>query len=145
MAKGELLRRFREQGNAVLLGTGSFWEGVDVRGEALSCVIIDKLPFASPGDPVVAARIDAMKARRQNPFIRYQLPSAIIAMKQGAGRLIRDEADTGLLMVCDPRLVGRPYGQLFLQSMPPMRRTRSLEEVKEFFAMLDTINEAART
>jgi ATP-dependent DNA helicase DinG len=145
MAKGELLRRFRELGNAVLLGTGSFWEGVDVRGEALSCVIIDKLPFASPGDPVVAARIDAMKSRGRNPFVSYQLPSAIIAMKQGAGRLIRDETDTGVLMVCDPRLVGRPYGQLFLQSMPPMRRTRSLSEVKEFFALLDSMDEAART
>lgn len=144
MAKAELLRRFREHGNAILLGTGSFWEGVDVRGEALSCVIIDKLPFASPGEPVVAARIDAYKARGRNPFISYQLPGAIIAMKQGAGRLIRDETDTGVLMVCDPRLVGRPYGQLFLQSLPPMRRTRSLAEVREFFALLDTMtNEAA--
>jgi ATP-dependent DNA helicase DinG len=144
MAKAELLRRFREHGNAILLGTGSFWEGVDVRGEALSCVIIDKLPFASPGEPVVAARIDAYKARGRNAFISYQLPGAIIAMKQGAGRLIRDETDTGVLMVCDPRLVGRPYGQLFLQSLPPMRRTRSLTEVREFFALLDTMtNEAA--
>lgn len=144
MAKGELLRRFREHGNAILLGTGSFWEGVDVRGEALSCVIIDKLPFASPGEPVVAARIDAMKSRGKNPFVSYQLPGAIIAMKQGAGRLIRDEQDTGVLMVCDPRLVGRPYGKLFLQSLPPMRRTRSLEEIKAFFVMLDSIHEAAR-
>lgn len=139
MAKGELLRRFREHGNAILLGTGSFWEGVDVRGEALSCVIIDKLPFASPGEPVVAARIDAMKARGRNPFVSYQLPGAIIAMKQGAGRLIRDETDTGVLMVCDPRLVGRPYGRLFLQSLPPMRRTRDLQEVRDFFALLDTM------
>jgi ATP-dependent DNA helicase DinG len=144
MAKGELLRRFREHGNAVLLATGSFWEGVDVRGEALSCVIIDKLPFASPGEPVVAARIDAYKARGRNPFVSYQLPGAIIAMKQGAGRLIRDETDTGVLMVCDPRLVGRPYGQLFLQSLPPMRRTRSLAEVRDFFALLDSIQTANR-
>ena len=139
MAKGELLRRFREHGNAILLGTGSFWEGVDVRGEALSCVIIDKLPFAAPNDPVVAARIDAFKAQGNNPFVSYQLPGAIIAMKQGAGRLIRDENDTGVLMVCDPRLVGRPYGQLFLQSLPPMRRTRSLHEVQDFFALLETM------
>lgn len=139
MAKAELLRRFREQGNAILLATGSFWEGVDVRGEALSCVIIDKLPFASPGEPVVAARIDAYKARGRNAFVSYQLPGAIIAMKQGAGRLIRDENDTGVLMVCDPRLVGRPYGQLFLQSLPPMRRTRSLTEVQDFFALLDSM------
>jgi ATP-dependent DNA helicase DinG len=144
MAKAELLRRFREHGNAVLLATGSFWEGVDVRGEALSCVIIDKLPFASPGEPVVAARIDAYKARGRNPFISYQLPGAIIAMKQGAGRLIRDETDTGVLMVCDPRLVGRPYGQLFLQSLPPMRRTRSLEEVRDFFTLLDSMKTAER-
>jgi ATP-dependent DNA helicase DinG len=140
MAKAELLRRFREAGNAVLLGTGSFWEGVDVRGEALSCVIIDKLPFASPGEPVVAARIDAYKARGRNPFISYQLPSAIIAMKQGAGRLIRDVDDFGVLMVCDPRLVGRPYGQLFLQSLPPMRRTRDLGEVQGFFEFLDSLD-----
>lgn len=142
MAKGELLRRFREHGNAVLLATGSFWEGVDVRGEALSCVIIDKLPFASPGEPVIAARIDAYKARGRNPFASYQLPGAIIAMKQGAGRLIRDEADTGVLMICDPRLVGRPYGQLFLRSLPPMRRTRSLDEVRAFFALLDSMKDA---
>jgi ATP-dependent DNA helicase DinG len=141
MAKAELLKRFREHGNGVLLGTGSFWEGVDVRGEALSCVIIDKLPFASPGEPVIAARIDAYKARGRNPFVSYQLPGAIIAMKQGAGRLIRDETDTGVLMVCDPRLVGRPYGQLFLQSLPPMRRTRSLDEVREFFSMIDSMSD----
>ncbi|MES2917348.1 MAG: ATP-dependent DNA helicase [Pseudomonadota bacterium] len=143
MAKGELLRRFREHGNAVLLATGSFWEGVDVRGEALSCVIIDKLPFASPGDPVVSARIDAYKARGRNPFMTYQLPGAIIAMKQGAGRLIRDEADTGVLVVCDPRLVGKPYGALFLKSLPPMRRTRALAEVRDFFALLDSMKDAA--
>jgi ATP-dependent DNA helicase DinG len=140
MAKAELLRQFREHGNAVLLGTGSFWEGVDVRGEALSLVIIDKLPFASPTEPVVAARIDAYKARGRNPFISYQLPAAIIAMKQGSGRLIRDVDDFGVLMVCDPRLVGRPYGQLFLQSLPPMRRTRDLGEVQAFFTFLDGLD-----
>lgn len=143
MAKAELLRQFRAAGNAILLGTGSFWEGVDVRGEALSCVIIDKLPFASPTEPIVAARIDAYKARGRNPFNSYQLPASIIAMKQGAGRLIRDTGDFGVLMACDPRLVGRPYGQLFLQSLPPMRRTRSLNEVKAFFEFLDTLDRSA--
>lgn len=140
--KAELLRRFRELGNAVLLGTGSFWEGVDVRGEALSLVIIDKLPFASPGDPVVAARIDAYKARGGNPFFTFQLPAAIIALKQGAGRLIRDVDDEGVLVVCDNRLTGRPYGKLFLQSLPPMRRTRGLDEVAAFFHRLDQDREA---
>lgn len=142
--KAELLRRFSAEtpeGSAgtVLLATGAFWEGVDVRGQALSLVIIDKLPFASPGDPVVSARLDAYKAGGRNPFTAYQLPSAIIAMKQGSGRLIRDVRDTGVLMVCDPRLVGRPYGQLFVQSLPPMRRTRSLDEVQAFYRFLDDL------
>ena len=132
--RDRLLARFRELGDAVLLGTGSFWEGVDVRGEALSCVIIDRLPFAAPGDPVLQARIDTLKARGGNPFMEYQLPQAVIALKQGAGRLIRDIHDRGLLMVCDPRLVQRPYGRLFLDSLPPMPRTRSLEVVQRFFA-----------
>ncbi len=137
--KAELLRRFASTPECVLLATGAFWEGVDVRGQALSLVIIDKLPFASPVDPVVAARLDAYKARGRNPFTAYQLPAAIIAMKQGAGRLIRDVLDTGVLMVCDPRLVGRPYGQLFVQSLPPMRRTRSLDEVRDFFRFINAL------
>ncbi len=114
--KAELLRRFVATEQAVLLATGAFWEGVDVRGADLSLVIIDKLPFASPADPVVAARLNAYKAEGRNPFAGFQLPSAIIALKQGAGRLIRDVSDLGVLMVCDPRLVARPYGQLFIQS-----------------------------
>ena len=137
--KAELLRRFASTPGCVLLATGAFWEGVDVRGQALSLVIIDKLPFASPGEPVVAARLDAFKARGRNPFTAYQLPAAIIAMKQGAGRLIRDVLDTGVLMVCDPRLVGRPYGQLFVQSLPPMRRTRDLDAVRDFFHFINTL------
>jgi len=137
--KAELLRRFASTPECVLLATGAFWEGVDVRGQALSLVIIDKLPFASPGEPVVAARLDAYKARGRNPFMAYQLPAAIIAMKQGAGRLIRDVLDTGVLMVCDPRLPGRPYGQLFVQSLPPMRRTRSLDEVRAFFRFINDL------
>lgn len=140
--KAELLRRFASTEQCVLLATGAFWEGVDVRGRALSLVIIDKLPFASPGDPVMSARLDAYKSRGQNPFMAYQLPSAIISMKQGAGRLIRDVLDTGVLMVCDPRLVGKPYGQLFLQSLPPMRRTRDLAAVTEFFEFINALEPA---
>lgn len=132
--KTELLERFRELGNAVLLGTASFWEGVDVRGEALSCVVIDKLPFASPGDPVLQARIDALKKKGGNPFMEFQVPQAAIALKQGAGRLIRDESDRGVLVICDPRLLSKGYGHTFLKSMPPMARTRVLEDVQEFFA-----------
>ncbi|MCB1751517.1 MAG: ATP-dependent DNA helicase [Gammaproteobacteria bacterium] len=132
--KGELLNRFREHGNAVLLGTASFWEGVDVRGEALSCVIIDKLPFASPGDPVLQARINALKKRGGNPFMEFQVPQAAIALKQGAGRLIRDVNDRGVLVVCDQRLLRRGYGRIFLDSMPPMSRTREQADVRRFFA-----------
>jgi ATP-dependent DNA helicase DinG len=131
--RGELLERFRHLGNAVLLGTASFWEGVDVRGEALSCVIIDKLPFASPGDPVLQARIDALRRDGGNPFRDFQLPQAVIALKQGAGRLIRDAADRGVLVVCDPRLLSRPYGHAFLDSLPPMARSRDLADVGRFF------------
>lgn len=130
----ELVERFRELGNAVLLGTASFWEGVDVRGEALSCVIIDKLPFASPGDPVLQARIDALRKRGGNPFMEYQVPQAAIALKQGAGRLIRDERDTGVLVVCDPRLTNKPYGRIFVRSLPPMTKSQDPEVVNRFFA-----------
>ena len=128
-----LLERFRAAGNAVLLGTSSFWEGVDVRGEALSCVIIDKLPFAAPDDPVLQARGRAMEEAGRNPFMEYQLPAAVIALKQGAGRLIRDERDHGVLMLCDPRLLKRGYGKTFLDSLPPMPRTRALADVERFF------------
>jgi ATP-dependent DNA helicase DinG len=132
-SRAVLLERFRELGNAVLLGTGSFWEGVDVRGEALSLVVIDKLPFASPGDPVVAARIEAMRRNGGVPFFDFQLPQAVIAMKQGIGRLIRDVSDRGVLMLCDPRLVDKAYGRTFLDSFPPMTKTRKLEVVQRFF------------
>ena len=133
MPRQTLLARFRELGNAVLLGTASFWEGVDVRGEALSCVIIDKLPFTAPDDPVLRARAAALESTGRNPFLEYQLPEALIALKQGAGRLIRDEADRGVLVLCDPRLRTRGYGKTFLNSLPPMPRTTSLEDVKGFF------------
>ncbi|HUQ73738.1 MAG TPA: ATP-dependent DNA helicase [Burkholderiales bacterium] len=135
-SRSELLARFRSLGNAVLLGSASFWEGVDVRGEALSLVVIDKLPFAPPDDPVLAARIDAIKAEGRNPFNELQLPQAVLQLKQGAGRLIRDEGDRGVLMLCDPRLLSRPYGAKILKSLPPMKPTRSLEEVQAFFATL---------
>jgi ATP-dependent DNA helicase DinG len=137
--RSDLLERFRGLGNAVLVGSQSFWEGVDVRGRALSLVVIDKLPFAPPDDPVLAARLEALAALGGNPFMDYQLPSAVITLKQGAGRLIRDEADRGLLMICDPRLLSKPYGRRIWQSLPPFRRTRLLEEALEFF------DEAPRT
>jgi ATP-dependent DNA helicase DinG len=131
--KATLLEQFKRKGNAVLLGTASFWEGVDVRGEALSCVIIDKLPFASPGDPVLKARLDAITEHGGNAFFEHQLPTAVIALRQGIGRLIRDETDRGVLMVCDPRLLKRSYGQIFLDSVPAMKRSRDIKDVKAFF------------
>jgi ATP-dependent DNA helicase DinG len=131
--KAQLLEQIKHLGNAVLLGTASFWEGVDVRGEALSCVIIDKLPFSSPGDPVLKARLDAITERGGNPFFEHQLPTAVIALRQGIGRLIRDEADRGVLMVCDPRLLKRSYGQQFLDSVPAMKRSRDIKDVRAFF------------
>jgi ATP-dependent DNA helicase DinG len=133
-SRSELLARFRSLGNAVLLGSQSFWEGVDVRGEALSLVVIDKLPFAPPDDPVLAARIEGLRAQGGNPFTELQLPQAVLQLKQGAGRLIRDESDRGVLMLCDPRLVSRPYGRRIVQSLPPMKLTRELGEVERFFA-----------
>ncbi|MFZ5502300.1 MAG: ATP-dependent DNA helicase [Pseudomonadota bacterium] len=132
-SRNELLSRFRDHGNAVLLGSQSFWEGVDVRGEALSLVIIDKLPFAPPDDPVLAARIDQLKKQGRNAFMEYQLPRTIINLKQGAGRLIRDETDKGVLMICDPRLISKHYGRRIWQSLPPFKRTRVEEEAVAFF------------
>ena len=130
----ELLDRFRAAGNAVLIGSQSFWEGVDVRGEALSLVIIDKLPFSPPDDPVLAARIEAIERKGLNGFMHHQLPEAIINLKQGAGRLIRDETDRGVLMICDPRLISKPYGRRIWQSLPPFRRTRDAAVARGFFA-----------
>ncbi|MGZ3183444.1 MAG: ATP-dependent DNA helicase [Telluria sp.] len=129
----ELLDAFRQAGNGVLIGSQSFWEGVDVRGEALSLVIIDKLPFAPPDDPVLAARIDVMEKQGLNGFMHHQLPEAIINLKQGAGRLIRDETDRGVLMICDPRIISKPYGRRIWQSLPPFKRTREQAEVLRFF------------
>lgn len=129
----ELLDAFRTTPRAVLLGTASFWQGVDVPGEALSCVIIDKLPFAPPDDPLLAARIARARAAGEEPFRSIQLPEAIVTLKQGAGRLIRGPDDRGVLMIADPRLA-RGYGRQFIDSLPPMRRTRELAEVQAFFA-----------
>ncbi|HEX2604551.1 MAG TPA: ATP-dependent DNA helicase [Oxalicibacterium sp.] len=139
----ELLDRFREAGNAVLIGSQSFWEGVDVRGDALSVVIIDKLPFSPPDDPVLAARIEALEKKGLNGFMHHQLPAAIINLKQGAGRLIRDECDRGVLMICDPRLISKPYGRRIWQSLPPFKRTRELGAVREFFAAIAAQEEPA--
>jgi len=132
-SRSELLTRFRSLGNAVLLGSQSFWEGVDVRGEALSLVIIDKLPFAPPDDPVLAARIAQLNKQGRNAFMEYQLPRTIITLKQGAGRLIRDETDRGVLMICDPRIIGKHYGKRIWQSLPPFKRTRDEKVAVEFF------------
>lgn len=133
LPKHQMLDVFRRTERAVLLGTASFWEGVDVRGEALSCVIIDKLPFASPGDPVTKARLNYMTANGQSPFFEFQLPSAALTLKQGAGRLIRDIEDTGVLVLCDPRLSSKGYGKTFVKSLPAMPITQELSEVTRFF------------
>jgi len=132
-SKNELLDRFRRSPHAVLLGSQSFWEGVDVKGEQLSVVVIDRLPFNPPDEPVLAACIDRINRAGGNAFMEYQLPRAVITLKQGAGRLIRDETDRGALVICDPRLVDKPYGRRIWRALPPFRRTRSLAEVEAFF------------
>ena len=137
-SRTELLARFRRLGNAVLLGSQSFWEGIDVQGEALSLVVIDKLPFAPPDDPLLAARLEYISREGGNPFLDYQLPQAAINLKQGAGRLIRSETDRGVLMICDTRLADKPYGRRIAQALPPMRRTRELSEVISFFDDAET-------
>ncbi|HEU4992112.1 MAG TPA: ATP-dependent DNA helicase [Luteimonas sp.] len=132
--RAQLLERFRASGNGVLLGAASFREGVDVAGDALSVVVVDKLPFAAPDDPVFEARLQAVRRAGGNPFMDEQLPQAAIALKQGVGRLIRTETDRGVLVLCDPRLTGRAYGRVFLESLPPFPATRHLSEVEAFFA-----------
>jgi ATP-dependent DNA helicase DinG len=128
-----LLEQFRDSGQGVLLGSASFWEGVDVIGEALSLVVIDKLPFAAPDDPVMEARSNALRRAGGNPFTQLYLPQAVIALKQGAGRLIRDVTDRGVLVVCDPRIRTKSYGKVFLESLPPMKQAASRTEVEQFF------------
>jgi ATP-dependent DNA helicase DinG len=128
----QLLREFREDGSAVLLGTTSFWEGVDVKGSALRLVVIEKLPFASPDDPLVRARVEHLEATGRSAFREYQLPEAALALKQGVGRLIRSEEDFGAVAICDPRLLGRAYGKVFLAALPPMTVTRERQEAIDF-------------
>lgn len=132
--RDDLLRRFRQLGDAVLLGTGSFWEGVDVRGAALSVVAIDKLPFASPADPLMMARLEFIRRQGGNGFMDHQLPLAALALKQGAGRLLRDESDFGVVVLCDPRITGKRYGKMFLKCLEPMPTTSALNEVSAFLA-----------
>ncbi|HYR26457.1 MAG TPA: ATP-dependent DNA helicase, partial [Aquabacterium sp.] len=131
-----LLEDFRRAGNAVLVGSHSFWEGIDVKGDALTLVVIDKLPFAPPDDPVLAKRLELLAKAGGNPFMSHQVPQAIIALKQGAGRLIRSETDRGVLMICDTRLIDKPYGRRIWQSLPPMRRTRVEQDAVAFLASL---------
>jgi len=130
--RDDLLRRFRDEGNAVLFGTGSFWEGVDVRGQALTIVAIDKLPFASPADPMMMARLEFIRRQGGNGFTDHQLPLAALALKQGAGRLLRDENDYGVVVLCDPRIRTKGYGKLFLKCLEPMETTDVVREVKQF-------------
>lgn len=137
-SKQKLLAEFMELGNALLVATGAFWEGIDVRGDTLSCVIIDKLPFTAPDDPLLKARIEDCRLRGGDPFSQVQIPDAVITLKQGVGRLIRDQKDKGVLVICDNRLVTRQYGSVFLHSLPPIPRTRDLEKVSEFLDSVDT-------
>jgi len=132
--RDDLLRRFRQHGNAVLLGTGSFWEGVDVRGPALSVVAIDKLPFASPADPLMMARLEFIRRQGGNGFMEHQLPLAALSLKQGAGRLLRDASDSGVVVLCDPRITQKRYGRMFLDCLAPMPSTSALNEVSTFLA-----------
>ncbi|MCP4302205.1 MAG: ATP-dependent DNA helicase [Gammaproteobacteria bacterium] len=132
--RDDLLRRFRRYGDAVLLGTGSFWEGVDVRGQALSVVAIDKLPFASPGDPLMMARLEFIRRQGGNGFMDHQLPLAALSLKQGAGRLLRDQHDYGVIVLCDPRILSKRYGKIFLECLEPMPSTSALNDVSSFLA-----------
>ncbi|WP_114787240.1 ATP-dependent DNA helicase [Vibrio tetraodonis] len=139
-SKQKTLSEFMELGNALLVATGAFWEGIDVRGDALSCVIIDKLPFTAPDDPLLKARIEDCQLKGGQPFSQVQLPDAVITLKQGVGRLIRDKTDKGVLIICDNRLVTRDYGGVFLASLPPIPRTRDLAVVQDFLAQIKEIN-----
>ncbi|MDX2426502.1 MAG: ATP-dependent DNA helicase [Cycloclasticus sp.] len=145
LPKQQMLETFRRSDRAVLLGTASFWEGVDVRGEALSCVIIDKLPFASPGDPVTKARLAYMEANGQSPFSDFQLPSAALTLKQGVGRLIRDVEDKGVLVLCDPRLSSKGYGKIFVKSLPSMPITQDINDVNRFFRRINSPAKSAKS
>lgn len=132
--RDDLLRRFRHEANAVLLGTGSFWEGVDVRGPALTVVAIDKLPFSSPSDPLMMARLEFIRRNGGNGFTEHQVPQAVLALKQGAGRLLRDQNDYGVIVLCDPRITSKNYGRMFLQALAPMSTTSDVDDVAVFLA-----------
>jgi ATP-dependent DNA helicase DinG len=143
MSKQKTLAEFMELGNALLVATGAFWEGIDVRGDALSCVIIDKLPFTAPDDPLLKARIEDCRLRGGEPFAEVQIPDAVITLKQGVGRLIRDQKDHGALIICDNRLVTRDYGGIFLGSLPPIPRTRDLDGIKVFLKAEQSVTDAS--
>jgi ATP-dependent DNA helicase DinG len=148
--KSVLLQAFKEDVHSILMATGSFWEGVDVPGETLSCLIIDKLPFDSPGDPLIAARIESIRSRGGNPFLEYQVPAAIISLKQGLGRLIRQRTDRGILSILDVRILNSRYGRLFLESLPPMPVCHHLDDLERFFSgepstVVKTKDKAKRT
>jgi len=143
MSKQKILAEFMELGNALLVATGAFWEGIDVRGDALSCVIIDKLPFTAPDDPLLKARIEDCRLRGGEPFAEVQIPDAVITLKQGVGRLIRDQKDHGALIICDNRLVTRDYGGIFLGSLPPIPRTRDLDGIKAFLKAEQSVTDAS--
>ncbi len=132
-AKAALLNRFRTETHSVLVAVASFWEGVDIPGESLSCVVIDKLPFEVPSDPVLQARIARIKEDGDNPFFSFQVPRAVLTLRQGVGRLMRTSADRGVVAIMDVRLVKKGYGKIFLHSLPPSRQTNSMEEVGRFF------------
>ncbi len=139
--RSRLLEDFSRLGNAVLLGTATFWEGVDIRGSDLVLVAIDRLPFASPGDPMLAARLELIRNHGGNPFRDYQLPQAVLSLKQGVGRLIRDYDDYGVVMICDPRVREKSYGRTFLQNLPPMPVTSDLDDIRNFFSVRQQSNE----
>lgn len=143
MSKQKTLAEFMELGNALLVATGAFWEGIDVRGDALSRVIIDKLPFTAPDDPLLKARIEDCRLRGGEPFAEVQIPDAVITLKQGVGRLIRDQKDHGALIICDNRLVTRDYGGIFLGSLPPIPRTRDLDGIKAFLKAEQSVTDAS--
>ncbi len=144
-SKNKLLSQFIAAGNAILVATSSFWEGVDVRGDSLTCVIIDKLPFIAPDDPLLRARIEDCQLRGGDPFKEVQIPDAVITLKQGVGRLIRDKSDYGVIVICDNRLVTRPYGEIFLSSLPPSPRTRSLSKAIAFLEQRQNVAKLAIT
>jgi ATP-dependent DNA helicase DinG len=141
-ARSRLLDDFRRAGNGILLGTGSFWQGVDVRGPALRLVVIDKLPFAVPSDPLIQARIESIRRQDGEPFMAFQLPEAVLALKQGVGRLIRDFDDRGLVVLGDPRLRSKSYGRIFLDSLPPFAR---IDDDDEAVAFAETLSRGGET